>query len=83
MVELIGGIFALLLGALGVLFAQRNNARKKADTAERKAQQVTAVREKERDIDQARASAREQSAETQSEADERPTTTRPTGSFRR
>jgi hypothetical protein len=83
MVELIGGIFVLLLGALGVLFKQRNNARKKADTAERKAEQVTAVREKERDIDQARAEARNESQEVQREADERPTTDRPTGSFRR
>lgn len=67
MVELIAGIFVLLLGAIGVLFKQRNNARQKAGTAERKAEQVTAVREKEREIDQARASAQKSSNEVQRE----------------
>lgn len=83
MFELIAGAFAVLVTVLGVLLKQRNSARKKADTAERKAQQVTAVREKERDIDQARASAREQSSEVQREADKRPPQKRPTGTLRR
>ncbi|WP_417861871.1 hypothetical protein [Vreelandella venusta] len=83
MFEIIAGAFALLVAIAGVLLKQRNNARKKVDTAERKAEKVTAVREKEREIDQARAEARKESQEVKREADNRPSTERPTGSFRR
>ncbi|UQI42741.1 hypothetical protein [Vreelandella venusta] len=83
MFEIIAGVFALLIAIAGVLLKQRNNARKKADSAERKAEQIHAAREKERAIDNARAQARQKSAETQREADTRPSTERPTGSFRR
>lgn len=70
MFELIAGAFAVLITLLGVLLKQRNNARKKADTAERKAEQVAAVREKERAIDTARAEARQESNEVQRENDQ-------------
>ncbi len=83
MFEIITGAFALLIAIAGVLLKQRNSARQKAQTAERKAKQVAAVREKEREIDQARAEARKESQEVQREADNRPSTERPTGSFRR
>lgn len=78
MFELIAGAFAVLVTVLGVLLKQRNNARKKADTAERKAEQVAAVREKERDIDQARAKAQNKANEVQRENDQHKTAgTRP------
>lgn len=83
MFEIIAGAFAVLIALLGVLLKQRNNARKKADSAERKAEQVHSAREKERAIDNARAQARQKSAETQREADQRPVGTRPSGTLRR
>ncbi|RUR52710.1 hypothetical protein [Vreelandella populi] len=83
MVEWIIGLFVMLIGALGVLFTQRNTARKKADDANRAASHERAAREIEQRINDAGAKARKESSEVQREADNRPATDRPTGSFRR
>ncbi|RUR38535.1 hypothetical protein [Vreelandella populi] len=83
MLEAIIALVVMLTGAIGVLLKQRNTARKKADDANRAASHERAAREIEQRINDAGAKARKESAETQREADNRPATDRPTGSFRR
>lgn len=83
MIESIIAVFVLLIGAVGVLFTQRNTARKKADDANRAASHERAARETEQRINDAGAKARKESSEVQREADNRPATERPSGSFRR
>ncbi len=83
----IAGFLALVAGLLGAALlytgGQRDRAREAATRAKAEAQSKSAVLDVERAIDKARANAREQSQEVQREADKRPATERPTGSFRR
>ncbi len=83
----IAGFFALLAGLMGAALlytgGQRDRAREAATRARAEAQSKSAVLDAERAIDNARAQARQQSAETQHESDSRPATTRPDGHFRR
>ena len=81
-IALVGGLVALLLGALGVTVRQRNFARKEADAAKKEAATERAARRQQQQIEKARAESRKKSAEIQHEADQRPNTKRPSGSFR-
>lgn len=83
----IAGFLAMVIGLLGAALlytsGQRDRAKEAASRAKAEAKSKSAVLEAERAIDNARAQARQKSAETQREADQRPTRQRPTGSFRR
>lgn len=83
MVELIAVAIGAVLAGLGILLKQRSNARERADAAEREKEQVTAAREQEQRISTAKEKAREEASNVQREADERPATERPSGTFRR
>jgi hypothetical protein len=91
---MMGGIWAKAVGALlmiiglmgaALLFVsgQRDRAKEATSRAKAEAQSKSAVMDAERAIDTARAQAREQSAEVQREAENRPADKRPTDSFRR
>ncbi|RUR48809.1 hypothetical protein [Vreelandella populi] len=67
MVELIIGLFVMLIGGLGVLFTQRNTARKKADDANRTAAYERAAREMEQRINTSQQKAREEAQHVQRE----------------
>lgn len=67
MVELIGGVFVLLIGALGVLFKQRNNARDEAKDAKLGQAQEKARREQEQRIAANQQKAREDAQHVQRE----------------
>lgn len=83
----VSGALVMIVGLLGaaLLFVsgQRDRAKEATSRAKAEAQSRSAVLDAERAIDRARAQAREQSSEVQREADQRPTTERPTGTFRR
>ncbi|WP_404463071.1 hypothetical protein LG331_09845 [Vreelandella aquamarina] len=70
MVEIIAGVFALLIGALGVLLKQRNSARKQADDNALAARQERARREQEQRIAANREKTREESQHVQRENDQ-------------
>ncbi|MGP9796183.1 hypothetical protein ACT3UJ_02310 [Halomonas sp. 86] len=67
MIELIGGIFVLLIGALGVLLKQRNNARQQAKDNAQTASVERQRREQEQRISVAKEKAREDAAHVQRE----------------
>lgn len=75
--------FGLMGAALLYVAGQRNRAKEAVARAEAEIKSRKAVQEAEHAIDQARTQARKQSAETQREAEERPTHKRPSGHFRR
>lgn len=83
----ITGFLVMVIGLLGAALlytgGQRDRAKEAASRAKAEAKSKSAVLEAERSIERARTQARTQSAEKQREADERPTATRPSGSFRR
>lgn len=83
----LSGALVMIIGLLGAALlytsGQRDRAKEAASRAKAEAKSKSAVLEVERAIDDARAQVREQSAEKQREADQRPAGTRPTGSFRR
>lgn len=83
MVELIIGLFVMLAGAAGVFFKQRNDAREEAENAKREAAYEKDARLQQQVVEKARAESRKQSQEVQNEADSRPSTTKPSGHFRR
>lgn len=70
MFEIIAGVIALLVGALGVLLKQRNSARKQADDNAMAARQERARREQEQRIAANREKAREESQHVQRENDQ-------------
>ena len=76
-------VIGLLGAALLYTSGQRDRAKEAASRAKAEAKSKSAVLEAERAIDNARAQARQKSAETQREADQRPAGQRPNGSFRR
>lgn len=67
MVESIIAVFVLLVGALGVLFKQRNNARKQADDNALAASQERVRREQEQRINANQQKAREEAQHVQRE----------------
>lgn len=67
MVELIGGVFVLLIGALGALFTQRNTARDEAESAKLGQAQEKARREQEQRITANQQKAREEAQHVQRE----------------
>ncbi len=81
------GFLLMIIGLLGAALlytgGQRDRAKEAASRAKAEAKSKSAVLEAERAIDHARAQARQKSAETQREADQRPAGTRPTGTLRR
>ena len=81
------GFLLMIIGLLGAALlytgGQRDRAKEAASRAKAEAKSKSTVLEAERAIDDARAQAREKSAEKQREADKRPAGTRPSGSFRR
>ena len=83
----IAGFLAMVIGLLGAALlytsGQRDRAKEAANRAKAEAKSKSAVLEAERAIDDARAQVREKSNEVQREADNRPSTERPAGSFRR
>ncbi|QPI62423.1 hypothetical protein [Vreelandella venusta] len=83
----IAGFLAMVIGLLGAALlytsGQRDRAKEAASRAKAEAKSKSAVLEAERAIDDARAQVREKSNEVQREADNRPSTERPAGSFRR
>lgn len=83
----VAGALVAIIGLLGAALlytsGQRDRAKEAASRAKAEAKSKSAVLEAERAIDNARAQARQKSAETQREADDRPATKRPNGSFRR
>ncbi|WP_417837656.1 hypothetical protein [Thalassospira tepidiphila] len=83
----IAGFLAMVIGLLGAALlytsGQRDRAKEAASRAKAEAKSKSAVLEAERAIDDARAQVREKSNEVQRESDTRPSTERPTGSFRR
>lgn len=81
MIEIVATIGVILMGIIGVLFKQRNNARRGRDDAKRQEQMhKTAIEQKVR-IEQNREKVRRESEKTQHEANERPTSQRPSGNF--
>lgn len=81
------GFLLMIIGLLGAALlytsGQRDRAKEAASRAKAEAKSKSAVLEAERAIDRARAEARRESQEVQREADDRPATKRPNGSFRR
>jgi Flp pilus assembly protein TadB len=83
----ITGFLLMIIGLLGAALlytgGQRDRAKEAASRAKAEAKSKSAVLEAERAIDNARAKARKESQEAQREADQRPSTERPIGHFRR
>lgn len=81
------GFLVMIIGLLGAALlytgGQRDRAKEAASRAKAEAKSKSAVLEVERAIDTARANARTESQGVQREADKRPSTERPSGSFRR
>ena len=81
------GVLVMIIGMMGaaLLFVsgQRDRAKEATSRAKAEAQSKSAVLDAERDIDNARAQAREKSQGVQREAENRPADKRPTDSFRR
>jgi len=77
------GIIAILGAALLFTSGQRDRAKEAAQDAKDGLRAVKETQSKERDIQDAQAEAREQSAEVQREHESRPADIRPTGTFRR
>ena len=76
-------IVGLMGAALLLVSGQKDRAKEAARRAKAEAQSKSAVIDAERAIDTARAQAREQSAEVQNKAENRPADKRPDGDFRR
>lgn len=83
----VSGALVMVIGLLGAALlytgGQRDRAKEAASRAKAEAKSKSAVLEAERAIDTARAKARKESQGVQREADNRPSTERPAGSFRR
>jgi len=81
------GVLVMIIGMMGaallLVSGQKDRAKEAARRAKAEAQSKSAVIDAERAIDTARAQAREQSAEVQREAENRPADKRPDGDFRR
>lgn len=83
MIELITGVVITLLGAIGVLYKQRNNARNEAERLARQENMHRKAIEQKVRVEQSRAEVRKQNEARQHEATERPTGNRPTGNLPR
>lgn len=79
----IAAAFGLMGAALLYVSGQRDRAREAASRAKAESKSKGAIIDAERAIDRARTQARTQSEETQRNADDRPSGTRPSGHFRR
>lgn len=79
----LAALSAILGAALLYTGNQRDRAKEAAQDAKDGLKAVKSTQSKERDIEQSRADAREQSAEVQREHESRPADTRPDGDFRR
>lgn len=75
--------FAVMTAALLYMAGQRDKAKEKTKQARVALQSSEANREADNVARRAQEQARQQAAETQREADDRPTGTRPTGNLRR
>lgn len=78
----IAAAFAVMGAALIYIGGQRDRAREARDVAKGKARSQSEARRVERNIDEARAKARQNTADTINEHQARPDDERPSGSFR-
>lgn len=75
--------FSILLAALLFVSGQRDKAKRKAKTAKKQASAERTARDVEKKANAAQAAAREESNEVQRHDDDRPSSKRPSGDFRR